>query len=140
MRISDWSSDVCSSDLLDVGGRSKPGLHPPPGDIECLVEDRQRLARCRKLLLCETCIDIGRGGLSNQRHAHCRELEGSGRLVGARSLYAARNAAEEIGRAHVVTPDTNAHLVCRPLLEKTYRHYQEPRKATHFRYRVAPTY
>src|SRR3546814_10904292 len=27
-------------------------------------------------------------------------------------------AAEEIGRAHVLTPVTNAHLVCRLLLEK----------------------
>src|SRR3546814_3999547 len=26
----------------------------------------------------------------------------------------------EIGRAHVCTPVTNAHLVCRPLLEKTH--------------------
>src|SRR3546814_3300300 len=27
-------------------------------------------------------------------------------------------AMEDIGRAHVCTPVTNAHLVCRPLLEK----------------------
>src|SRR3546814_5671517 len=27
--------------------------------------------------------------------------------------------AQEIGRAHVCTPITNAHLVCRPLLAKT---------------------
>src|SRR3546814_7463376 len=29
-----------------------------------------------------------------------------------------RQRAREIGRAHVWTPVTNAHLVCRPLLEK----------------------
>src|SRR3546814_11192454 len=32
MRISDWSSDVCSSDLLPQGwrGRESPGRHLPP--------------------------------------------------------------------------------------------------------------
>src|SRR3546814_19595956 len=40
MRISDWSSDVCSSDLLDVGGRALgAGLQ--------LVGQRQRQPRLR---------------------------------------------------------------------------------------------
>src|SRR3546814_10371900 len=30
----------------------------------------------------------------------------------------------QIGRAHVCTPVTNAHLVCRLLLEKKNRHYK----------------
>src|SRR3546814_3785246 len=30
------------------------------------------------------------------------------------------SCAKEIGRAHVGTPDTNAHIVCRLLLETTY--------------------
>src|SRR3546814_8469706 len=34
------------------------------------------------------------------------------------TLFLARLGAEEIGRAHVCTPVTNAHLVCRLLLEK----------------------
>src|SRR3546814_13058394 len=30
MRISDWSSDVCSSDLSGVGGRNKQDVEKPP--------------------------------------------------------------------------------------------------------------
>src|SRR3546814_18203427 len=30
VRISDWSSDVCSSDLLDSQERRRTGAHPPP--------------------------------------------------------------------------------------------------------------
>src|SRR3546814_6950769 len=36
----------------------------------------------------------------------------------SRSFGETAGYAEKIGRAHVCTPDTNAHLVCRPLLEK----------------------
>src|SRR3546814_5588666 len=32
MRISDWSSDVCSSDLIDPFRASAPGRHRRPGD------------------------------------------------------------------------------------------------------------
>src|SRR3546814_5958599 len=32
LRISDWSSDVCSSDLGDRGGGGVPGLGPDAGD------------------------------------------------------------------------------------------------------------
>src|SRR3546814_5822983 len=38
--------------------------------------------------------------------------------VSERRSFARRPAAAEIGRAHVRTPVTNAHLVCRLLLEK----------------------
>src|SRR3546814_3138510 len=31
MRISDWSSDVCSSDLRERADRTQPGLYRPPG-------------------------------------------------------------------------------------------------------------
>src|SRR3546814_5653516 len=36
----------------------------------------------------------------------------------------------EIGRAHVCTPVTNAHLVCRLLLEKNKKHTLQPRPQT----------
>src|SRR3546814_3137794 len=44
----------------------------------------------------------------------------SGVLANERALVGIR--AEEIGRAHVLTPVTNAPLVCRLLLEKKKQH------------------
>src|SRR3546814_3609349 len=44
MRISDWSSDVCSSDLLQAGlaDRQRPGLHRQPlGDDPAPVEHHE---------------------------------------------------------------------------------------------------
>src|SRR3546814_16202038 len=35
MRISYWSSDVCSSDLTDPGGRDRPGVGAEYGDPGC---------------------------------------------------------------------------------------------------------
>src|SRR3546814_5178535 len=46
---------------------------------------------------------------------HCR-------VAVRRPTDAPRTAREKIGRAHVCTPVTNAHLVCRPLLEKKNPH------------------
>src|SRR3546814_9168988 len=40
-------------------------------------------------------------------------------------------AGGEIGRAHVLTPVTNAHLVCRLLLEKKNQTQRHPRTTTH---------
>src|SRR3546814_4779656 len=77
MRISDWSSDVCSSDLKEIV------VHPPV---------RARAGRAGKGLI-----------LRN--------------LIGMMD-FTMVDAAREIGRAHVRTPVTNAHLVCRLLLEK----------------------
>src|SRR3546814_10719476 len=97
MRISDWSSDVCSSDLSaspprDRGIRpsgsvsrcSQPHLHQFPKPGQC--------RRVERFLTCRTREGLGNEGLQHQ-------------LL-------------EIARAPVWTPVTNAHLVCRLLLEK----------------------
>src|SRR3546814_11591236 len=54
MRISDWSSDVCSSDLVLHGERLAGDLHPPCLDlrqVEDVVDQRQELAAGRIDLL-----------------------------------------------------------------------------------------
>src|SRR3546814_6586307 len=48
--------------------------------------------------------------------AHYFHLQQGGHVA------AVREYKDEIGRAHVCTPVTNAHLVCRLLLEKTKTH------------------
>src|SRR3546814_9422287 len=74
-----------------------------------------------------------------RRHAVGRHARGAGEVPGR--AYPARGhadrrypAAVQIGRAHVWTPVTNAHLVCRLLLEKKkqthnlYKHTEMTKK------------
>src|SRR3546814_1386692 len=116
MRISDWSSDVCSSDLQDGarrlggGGDRALGACRPPGDGSWL-QGSQRFPGGRR-----------RSAASLRSH---RRLDGPGASAPAAGCTA--KAAKlgpvgrlariiEIGRANVCTPVTNAHLVCRLLL------------------------
>src|SRR3546814_6242099 len=99
MRISDWSSDVCSSDLLQDSPSRIPATY--------------RWMRTRRGgRWSTTTISGGRritaGGVANPR---CR----SNPSPVAASANAPRMA--KIGRAQVCTPVTNAKLVCRLLLE-----------------------
>src|SRR3546814_7158982 len=100
MRISDWSSDVCSSDL-------KPH--------SAILQN----SRATSLLLAR------RAGAYLSSH-RLPPLPTAGRwryrmtkLPILAALAAAFLAQPAIGRAHVCTPVTNAHLVCRLLLENT---------------------
>src|SRR3546814_9048268 len=115
MRISDWSSDVCSSDLpLYHVDALAAGYHPGPhrGIARDLTLRRRPadLPRPARHLL----GPAGNGQLGGRddwrplgRHWRCR--------------YPVREPA--IGRAHVCNPVTNAKLVCRLLLEKQKKHY-----------------
>src|SRR3546814_5137912 len=113
MRISDWSSDVCSSDL----GRQLARLlvvedcHlPEPRETSTPCQERSRSAR--RIVDARTVtrfLDLGQGhspaGALTTAAEPLRHLRCSHRI-------------KEIGRAHVSTPVTNAQLVCRWLLEK----------------------
>src|SRR3546814_1624605 len=105
MRISDWSSDVCSSDL----------------GVRAIVGTRLDLADGTALLLYPT--DKAAYGRM------CRLLSAGKARAGKGACHLDWGDVEEwnegllalllqIGRAHVLTPVTNAHLVCRLLLEK----------------------
>src|SRR3546814_5292552 len=99
MRISDWSSDVCSSDLHGIG-------------IHGLYSDNFYLGP----QLLPISSDTG-----NQATTTDRDKNGvDGPRMLAQNLHAHRALPGdyEIGRAHVWTPVTSAHLVCRLLLEK----------------------
>src|SRR3546814_2599778 len=105
MRISDWSSDVCSSDLQRDIGLAMQQAEESAQDVfigEALAENLRRgkqrtggkgLERLDEAML------VGRGEELLDRPRAGRDLN-------------------QIGRAHVLTPVTNAPLVCRLLLEK----------------------
>src|SRR3546814_3504308 len=119
MRISDWSSDVCSSDLRAIKIQEKGGS----------IQQAMRWSG-------EHWCSLFNHGLYLGRHA----ARWQGRVV-RQSALPPRQAATrllfrpamsdftdpfdqiveapfEIGRANVCTPVTNAHLVCRLLLEQ----------------------
>src|SRR3546814_5345366 len=96
MRISDWSSDVCSSDLVKsslAGGDFT--VVENEGRAREIAEYRQRSRREKEFAA------TGRGPLERML-SRIKEGEASELPV------------VEIGRAHVRTPVTTAHLVCRP--------------------------
>src|SRR3546814_5301535 len=111
MRISDWSSDVCSSDLKG------------------LVASGQRLGGS-----CGVACEVPWRKVVTPHGPRVEHRRSTGRTAMATRLGAPRSAAApdqsdmaeaatradlaKIGRAHVCTPVTNAHLVCRLLLEK----------------------
>src|SRR3546814_5339577 len=101
MRISDWSSDVFSSDLV-AAGEDAADTH---------LEVHLQLAH-RKQRLAHAGIASSRRSRwqafsrSLPEEAGHEEAGPNGRSAGS----------SEIGRAHVCTTAPNAHLVCRPLL------------------------
>src|SRR3546814_4323408 len=121
MRISDWSSDVCSSDLRQhhvrleevavLGGRA---LH-----VERREAARVPAAEALQIVEPEPLRPQGCAG----RAAENVILFGDGWDV--YDLPQLRLVLVEIGREHVCTPVTNAHLVCRLLLEKKKKDHIE---------------
>src|SRR3546814_8041769 len=101
MRISDWSSDVCSSDLEPKAAEPAAVTAGPPSTT---VPQENDHGSCKSI---------------RRPHRHYR------RAVRPRPPATAAVRCDrrpdrgiEIGRAHVCTPVTNAQLVCRLLLEK----------------------
>src|SRR3546814_3929234 len=123
MRISDWSSDVCSSDLMErFDGYYGGATDIPPVGKACV--DRvifkmipENASRVAALLAGDVhIIDALQvvykvAERCNINCSYCYYFHMGDETPLERPAYA------QIGRAHVGTPVTNAHLVCRLLLE-----------------------
>src|SRR3546814_10113690 len=123
MRISDWSSDVCSSDLHDGFARNaererdaRLGRDDPETDLADLFRHGAKplfgeVARDHRA---EDRLEAGfqllRQGGDLLRHIIDAVDRRRGELAEDVEI-------EEIGRALVLTPVPNAHLVCRFLLD-----------------------
>src|SRR3546814_9614477 len=121
MRISDWSSDVCSSDLR--------GISPEAAAIELVVADRGRVdtiyetmseANLRRALAWPFTA-VGSDAPAIAAEGAFLNSKGPPRTYGRFGRVLGRTARDDrqIGRAPVCTPATNEHIVCRRLLAKT---------------------
>src|SRR3546814_8190781 len=72
MRISDWSSDVCSSDLIDEEDAGARVLHGDAEHEKAEDEQRQRLERGAQQALDAHHVEAG-GGPDEIGRASCRE-------------------------------------------------------------------
>src|SRR3546814_7247688 len=130
MRISDWSSDVCSSDLavadMETAERRDDRAAWAAGDAtfhRLLVEAS---GNRRLVAMVEAVRD-------QSHRVRMLTLQ-----LRPRPVNSNRDNAEEIGRAHVWTPVTNAQLVCPLLLEKkklTTRHHSKHKRYMDLNYR-----
>src|SRR3546814_9335657 len=120
MRISDWSSDVCSSDLLMPAPFSQGWI----GNIRTLAAahwwDGTSVYRVQDNYVAQW------GDADGEDKANAKPLP-EGLAAVQECEYVVHLNIEpltdkavwpEIGRAHVCTPVTNAHLVCRHVSEK----------------------
>src|SRR3546814_4766178 len=121
MRISDWSSDVCASDLIIGNARhlelDQLDVGLPVAGLALHHPGR----RSRRILTLATAAQCQRRAERGDRqkllHASMSfsiAVLGPSRKVAIASL----SERSQIGRSHVCTPVTNAHLVCPLLLGK----------------------
>src|SRR3546814_10212884 len=116
MRIIDWSSDVCSSDLVSQ--------HLADDLPRRLVDKPQIRIELRGRVGDEdlwTVQDVHVGGDCDIAKMKLRPDSSKTRARSHerhRLAFQKRLAIGQIGSAHVRTPVTNAHLVCRLLLEQ----------------------
>src|SRR3546814_1718569 len=109
MRISDWSSDVCSSDLDGDADR------PSPASRDGETGSQQRFATSpprRHGSVCPGACKRGKGrrarSCERQDRARCRL-----RTAAATPWRTDDRDWTELGREHVCTHVNNAHLACR---------------------------
>src|SRR3546814_5386260 len=124
MLISDWSSDVCSSDLVERRDEPRFDSGPPPpylaarrnhSVMDVTMNHLDALEAQSVYILREAFNKFDRLGMLWSLGKDSNVM-----------LWLAKKAffGHEIGRAHVLTPVTNAHLVCRLLLEKKKHTHQ----------------
>src|SRR3546814_6508107 len=111
MRISDWSSDVCSSDLFEEKSRFLEQTTSKAKYEEVLCKDGVKHSLFEGVWLCIK---------------QCPYQLPMAIRFSTSSSHLQSTCVTKIGRAHVCTPVTNSNLVCRLLLEK--KHYIEIKK------------
>src|SRR3546814_2637739 len=119
MRISDWSSDVCSSDLHHPAWDLLPDLVDADHVGGALLDQAVAVMRDQIAMVLPTLLDGERadGKICNvpPRTPASAELP-----IQTHPLARGQDIGVEIGRSHVRTPVTHANLGCRLLLANNY--------------------
>src|SRR3546814_8534844 len=123
MRISDWSSDVCSSDLIRSAVRSvsthRSAVPSSTNEIRSTKPGDSQMAEAFIIDAVRTPRGIGKVGKGALAHMHPQHLAATVlKAIHERNDFDTRDVDDAIGSAHVCTPVTNTHTVCRFLLEK----------------------
>src|SRR3546814_2366230 len=119
VRISDWSSDVCSSDLsrFSVGTKT---LSKKSSEVSWAC--RPNLSSLRPLAnpsMPSSSTSSEKASVPPEGSVFATTTTRSHWIPLVMKVFEPLTTQPpEIGRAHVCTPVTNAHLVCRLLLEK----------------------
>src|SRR3546814_2848783 len=123
MLISDWSSDVCSSDLCLV--HDVLLAHRFEHASSSGADESAAWVRCRLAFVPPHGPPAWPGARLDHAPGHDRAQCAARRRHSPAPSRSGRTrsdetttGAKEIGRAHVRTPVTNAHLVCSLLLDK----------------------
>src|SRR3546814_9869662 len=111
MRISDWSSDVCSSDLLNFGSRNAPVQSASSGPYK---------SQDKYLFAAQDGVDFKPTDQVAVRLAggYFRYSNVEGKVSAHCQYYEMVCSNDEIGRTHGLTTGTKAQCVCRLLLGK----------------------
>src|SRR3546814_5638415 len=107
MRISDWSSDVCSSDL--DRNRDRKRAVPPVSVIATIA--RTAMSSDRNI-----------AAIAIAWSARCMSRDALPKSMSASNCFSAPWQMREIGRANIGSPDTHAHIVCRLTLDTKKQH------------------
>src|SRR3546814_5247496 len=125
MRISDWSSDVCSSDLkigIDVRDPSQAVGTLSGGERQCVAIARAVYFGAKILILDEPTSALGVSQASMVlRYIAQARARGLGVIFITHNVhpaYPVGNKFTQIGRAHVCTPVNHAPLIFRIMLEQ----------------------
>src|SRR3546814_8157795 len=110
MRISDWSSDVCSSDLATVVDSEFPSYDGDKNGELSQTEFTAWMTTLKKAEIASTGQALGDQEIS--------AWASTAFAMADQDKSKAVSKTEQIGREHVWTPVTNAHFVYRLLLEK----------------------
>src|SRR3546814_3622016 len=146
MRISDWSSDVCSSDLTYAMWWIRASIQEFILRSWSLVKMGTTAAQKKlffNLRRMKNNLEAFEDGDLTPEHltkiaTDLGVTEEEVTSMNRRMAMGGDTSLNEIGRAHVCTPVTNAHLVCRLLLEhknKPSTHHLHP-QSTQFHPRL----
>src|SRR3546814_2487274 len=116
MRISDWSSDVCSSDLVVASRQQRRSIRREGDGVDVVFMAAQHADFAPGIQIPQAHRPVPAGGGGEPTVGRNGDRRPFSPVLREAVDDLAGIAIPKIGRAHVLTPVTNSPLVCRSLL------------------------